>query len=155
MTINTDHLDSCARTLGSSLDRYRQAQLGSIDQEIFRNAIIKGYELTQETGFKLLKRALQDYIAIPKANGHQSLQASASFRRTHATGCRSVCGNPGLRHRPTPASPVKTPGAGTTALGTSCTNRINRFGPDQVLLASDCDLVAVVLGDDDGRRARA
>ncbi len=71
MTINTDHLDRCVRTLGSSLDLYRQAQPGSIDQEVFRNAIIKGYELTQETCFKLLKRALQDF-----GHGRRKLEAT-------------------------------------------------------------------------------
>ena len=28
---------------------------------MFRNAIVKGYELAQETAFKLIKRALKDY----------------------------------------------------------------------------------------------
>jgi hypothetical protein len=28
---------------------------------VFRNAIVKGYELAQETAFKLIKRALKDY----------------------------------------------------------------------------------------------
>ena len=28
---------------------------------MFRNAIVKGYELTQETAFKLIKRVLKDY----------------------------------------------------------------------------------------------
>lgn len=61
MTLNTDHLNRCIRTLESSLTLYRQAEPDSIDQEVFRNAIIKGYELTQETSFKLLKRALKDF----------------------------------------------------------------------------------------------
>jgi len=61
MILNTDHLNRCIRTLESSLALYRQAAPGSIDQEVFRNAIIKGYELTQETTFKLLKRALKDF----------------------------------------------------------------------------------------------
>ena len=34
---------------------------GDIDQEVFRNAIVKGYELAQETAFKLLKKALKAY----------------------------------------------------------------------------------------------
>jgi len=38
---------------------YQRAEPGSIDQEVFRNAIVKGYELTQETAFKLLKKALK------------------------------------------------------------------------------------------------
>lgn len=61
MALNTDHLNRCIRTLESSLGLYRRAVPESIDQEVFRNAIIKGYELAQETSFKLLKRALRDF----------------------------------------------------------------------------------------------
>lgn len=59
--LNTDHLKRCISTLEFSLKFYQQAAEGSIDQEVFRNAIVKGYELTQETSFKLIKRALKDY----------------------------------------------------------------------------------------------
>ena len=61
MTLNTEHLNRCIRTLESSLAFYTRAEPASIDQEVFRNAIVKGYELTQETSFKLLKRALKDF----------------------------------------------------------------------------------------------
>lgn len=61
MNLNTDHLNRCIKTLRSSLTFYEQATADSIDQEIFRNAIVKGYELAQETSFKLLKKALRDY----------------------------------------------------------------------------------------------
>lgn len=61
MMIDTKHLNRCIGTLESSLVLYRQAPPESIDQEVFRNAIIKGYELAQETSFKLLKRALKDF----------------------------------------------------------------------------------------------
>ncbi len=61
MTLNTDHLARCIHTLESSLVLYRQAEPESINQEVFRNAIVKGYELTQETSFKLLKRVLKDF----------------------------------------------------------------------------------------------
>ena len=61
MTLNTDHLKRCIQTLRSSLTFFEQAAPGSIDQEIYRNAIVKGYELAQETSFKLLKKALRDY----------------------------------------------------------------------------------------------
>ncbi len=59
--LNTDHLKRCIDTLESSLTLYRQADPGSTNQEVFRNAIVKGYELTQETAFKLIKRALKDF----------------------------------------------------------------------------------------------
>jgi nucleotidyltransferase substrate binding protein (TIGR01987 family) len=59
--LNTDQLQRCLQTLESSLRLYMQAEENSIDQEVFRNAIVKGYELTQETAFKLLKKALKVY----------------------------------------------------------------------------------------------
>jgi nucleotidyltransferase substrate binding protein (TIGR01987 family) len=61
MILNTDHLRRRISTLESSLAMYRAATPESIDQEVFRNAIVKGYELAQETSFKLLKRALKDF----------------------------------------------------------------------------------------------
>ncbi len=61
MMLNTDHLKRCIGTLESSIAFYQKAEPDSIDQEVFRNAIVKGYELTQETAFKLIKRALKDF----------------------------------------------------------------------------------------------
>jgi len=61
MLLNTDLLKRCIGTLESSLAFYQKAEPNSIDQEVFRNAIVKGYELAQETAFKLIKRALKDY----------------------------------------------------------------------------------------------
>lgn len=61
MLLNTDHLKRCIGTLESSLAFYQKAEPDSIDKEVFRNAIVKGYELAQETAFKLIKRALKDY----------------------------------------------------------------------------------------------
>lgn len=61
MALSADHLARCIRTLESSLALYRQAAPDSIEQEVFRNAIVKGYELTQETSFKILKRVLKDF----------------------------------------------------------------------------------------------
>ncbi len=61
MNLNTDHLNRCIQTLRSSLNFFERAAPESIDQEIYRNAIVKGYELTQETSFKLIKKALRDY----------------------------------------------------------------------------------------------
>jgi nucleotidyltransferase substrate binding protein (TIGR01987 family) len=59
------------QTLDSSLTLYRKAEVDSIDQEVFRNAIIKSYELTQETAFKLLKKALKFF-------GHSSRKLEAT-----------------------------------------------------------------------------
>jgi hypothetical protein len=59
--LNLDHLRRCTQTLTTSLVLYRQAQTGSVEQEVFRNAIVKGYELVQETAFKLIKKALKAF----------------------------------------------------------------------------------------------
>lgn len=61
MRLDTHHFARCISTLESSLAFYQGAAPDSIEQEVFRNAIIKGYELAQETAFKLLKRALKDF----------------------------------------------------------------------------------------------
>lgn len=69
--LNLDHLRRCIATLQSSLSLYQRADPDSIEQEVFRNAIVKGYELTQETAFKLLKKAL-------KAFGHGGRKLEAT-----------------------------------------------------------------------------
>jgi len=69
--LNVDHLQRCMQTLNSSLVLYQRAEPGSIDQEVFRNAIVKGYELAQETAFKLLIKALKAY-----GHGGQKLNAT-------------------------------------------------------------------------------
>ncbi len=69
--LNINQLRRCMKTLDSSLVFYQQSESDSIEQEVFRNAIIKGYELTQETAFKLLKKAL-------KAFGHGGKKLEAT-----------------------------------------------------------------------------
>ena len=69
--LNINQLRRCVKTLDSSLVFYQQAESDSIEQEVFRNAIIKGYELTQETAFKLLKKALKAY-----GHGGKKLEAT-------------------------------------------------------------------------------
>ncbi len=69
--LNINQLRRCMKTLDSSLVFYQAAESDSIEQEVFHNAIIKGYELTQETAFKLLKKAL-------KAFGHGGKKLEAT-----------------------------------------------------------------------------
>ena len=66
MTLNTDHLKRCIDTLRQSLKLLQQKSPDTIEYEIFRNATVKGYELTLETAGKLLKKALKPYFANPK-----------------------------------------------------------------------------------------
>lgn len=45
----------------------QRAEAGSIEYEVFRNAVVKGFELTLETTGKLLRKALKAYGGNPKA----------------------------------------------------------------------------------------
>lgn len=66
MTINTEHLQRCITTLQSSLQHLETSKKGSIDYEVFRNAVIKGFELTLETAGKLLRKALKSFHSNPR-----------------------------------------------------------------------------------------
>lgn len=64
--LNTDHLLQCIKTLDSSLMHLQSADPESIEYEVFRNATIKGFELTLEISGKLLRKALKSYIGNPR-----------------------------------------------------------------------------------------
>jgi hypothetical protein len=83
MILNTDHLSRCIKTLRSSLTLYERAETGSIEQEVFRNAIVKGYELTQETAFRLLKKALMDFGHGAKKLDATPIKEILSLGATH------------------------------------------------------------------------
>ncbi len=66
MKLNFDHLQRCSLTLERSLQSLAKAEAGSIDYEVFRNAVIKSFELTLETAGKLLRKVLKHYVGSPK-----------------------------------------------------------------------------------------
>ena len=70
--LNVHHLRRHIETLSYSLTLYQQAPIGDIQQEVYRNAIVKGFELTQEVAFKLLRKAL-------KAFGHGGKKLETLF----------------------------------------------------------------------------
>lgn len=65
--LNTDHLQQCFTTLNHSFEYLQKAPLKSVEYDVFRNAVVKGFELTLETAGKLLRKALRAYIGL-KAN---------------------------------------------------------------------------------------
>jgi nucleotidyltransferase substrate binding protein (TIGR01987 family) len=67
MNLNFDHLQRCCLTLQRSLQALGKAEADSIDYEIYRNAVIKSFELTLETSGKLLRKVLKLYVASPKS----------------------------------------------------------------------------------------
>lgn len=66
MTLNFDNLARCIQTLDRSLLHLEQSEAGSDDYEVYRNAVIKGFELTFETSGKLLRKILKEYVGSPK-----------------------------------------------------------------------------------------
>jgi nucleotidyltransferase substrate binding protein (TIGR01987 family) len=67
MNLRTEHLARCLQTLEKSLEQLKRAPTDSIDYEIYRNAVVKGFELTLETGGKLLRKAIKTYTGNPRA----------------------------------------------------------------------------------------
>jgi hypothetical protein len=66
MSINTEHLKRSIQTLEHSLGALIKSEPGSIEYEVFRNATVRGFELTLETSGKLLKKALKPFFASPR-----------------------------------------------------------------------------------------
>ena len=66
MALITDHLKRCIETLKQSHILLNQCKPESLEYEIYRNAIVKGYELTLETSGKLLKKALKPFFSNPR-----------------------------------------------------------------------------------------
>ncbi len=61
MSVNTDHLKRCIRTLESSLRLYSEAGQDEMMQEVYRNAVVKSFELCLEISGKLLRRSLKEF----------------------------------------------------------------------------------------------
>lgn len=66
MNLNTDHYARCITTLEATLIRLNGADPEDIEYEIFRNAVVKGFELTLETAGKLVRKALKTYTGRPR-----------------------------------------------------------------------------------------
>lgn len=66
MNLNTDHFARCIQTLESSLEQLNKSEAESIEYEVFRNAVVKGFELTLETAGKMLRKALKAYTGSPR-----------------------------------------------------------------------------------------
>lgn len=67
MGLNTDHLLNCILTLQSALEHLQKTPVDTIEYDVFRNATIKGFELTLETAGKLLRKALKFYSGDPSS----------------------------------------------------------------------------------------
>ncbi|MFM7390218.1 MAG: nucleotidyltransferase substrate binding protein [Vampirovibrionales bacterium] len=67
MHISTTHLERSLQTLERSLAQLNKVEdKTDIDYEVYRNAVIKGFELSLEVCGKLLRKALKAYGGSPK-----------------------------------------------------------------------------------------
>lgn len=79
--INTEYLQKCIDTLEKSYIMLQQAQEGTIDYELYRNSLVKGFEMTIEQSGKLLKKALTPYFSSKRAI--DTLTFKDIFRQAH------------------------------------------------------------------------
>ena len=64
--INTEHLEKCIETLEKSYFLIKTVEEGSIDYEMYRNSLVKSFEITLEQSGKLLKKRITPFFATNK-----------------------------------------------------------------------------------------
>ena len=64
--INTDYLQRCLDTLKKSYELIKTTKEGSIEYEMYRNSLVKGFEMTLEQSGKLLRKKLLPYFSGKK-----------------------------------------------------------------------------------------
>lgn len=79
--INTEYLQKCIATLNKSYEMLLQTQEGTIDYELYRNSLVKSFEMTLEQSGKLLKKILNPYFASKRTV--DSLSFKDLFRQAH------------------------------------------------------------------------
>ena len=57
--INTEYLKKCIETLEKSYSMIKTAKEGTVDYEMYRNSLVKGFEMTLEQSGKLLRKVLE------------------------------------------------------------------------------------------------
>ncbi len=64
--INTEYLERYLDTLEKSYQMIKTVVEGSIEYEMYRNSLVKGFEMTLEQSGKLLKKRLLPYFSSKK-----------------------------------------------------------------------------------------
>ncbi|MDR2884270.1 MAG: nucleotidyltransferase substrate binding protein [Deferribacteraceae bacterium] len=65
--INTEFLQRCIEVLERSYESLKNSDESSIEYEMFRNSLVKSFEMTLEQAGKLLKKKITPYLASKKA----------------------------------------------------------------------------------------
>jgi len=85
--INIEFLSRCVETLERSYEAIRKSEKDSIDYEMYRNSLVKSFEITLEQSGKLLRKKLTPYFATKKAV--DALSFKDLFRAAHKHGLLS------------------------------------------------------------------
>jgi len=67
MNISTEYLERCIETLQKSYQMINSVEYGTIDYEMYRNSLVKSFEITLEQSGKLLRKRLYEFFAGKKA----------------------------------------------------------------------------------------
>ena len=81
MAISTEYLERCIQTLEKSYTLIKTVEEGSIDYEMYRNSLVKSFEITLEQSGKLLRKRITPYFASKKAV--DTLTFKDIFRHAH------------------------------------------------------------------------
>ena len=65
--INIEYLEKCIETLEKSYSMIKETEEGTVDYEMYRNSLVKGFEMTLEQCGKLLKKVIGPYFSSKKA----------------------------------------------------------------------------------------
>ena len=79
--INTEYLQRCIDTLEKSYLMLLETEKDSIDYELYRNSLVKSFEMTIEQSGKLLKKKITPYFPSKKAA--DTLSFKDIFRYAH------------------------------------------------------------------------
>ena len=64
--LSTENLQKCIETLEKSYELINKSKTGSIDYEMYRNSLVKSFEITLEQSGKLLKKKLTPFFSTNK-----------------------------------------------------------------------------------------
>lgn len=63
LKLNTEYLQRCIDTTKKSYNYLTNTKDGTIDYEVYRNSLVKGFEMTLEQCGKLLKKKITPYLS--------------------------------------------------------------------------------------------
>lgn len=61
--VNTEYLDKCLKTLQKSYEMINQAKTNTVEYEMYRNSLVKSFEMTLEQCSKLLKKKILPFFS--------------------------------------------------------------------------------------------